>query len=292
MTTVTPPAPPVPGPPTPPTPPSGAPGPSRPSNAARAVSIVAIVLGGIVVLGTLGSAVLSTLTIGAIRSESRTLEVADIDELDVEVAGGSLQVVFADVDAAELSVESVAGATGWTFEQDGHELRVSTPDRHFGGAWLFGDNGRATLTLPASLRTTAMDASLSVAGGSLTVHDGVFRKLDAETDAGSLDVTGTARSLTAETNAGDATLRLADVETGELSVSAGRLTTVLSGGSPRRLTADVSAGALDLTVPDGDYDVSSDVSAGGFDNRIGSDPGASNTIRVEVSAGSASLRAG
>ncbi|MBN9173547.1 MAG: hypothetical protein J0I70_05265, partial [Microbacterium sp.] len=78
MTTVTPPAPPVPG---PPTPPSGAPGPSRPSNAARAVSIVAIVLGGIVVLGTLGSAVLSTLTLGAIRSESRTLEVADIDEL-------------------------------------------------------------------------------------------------------------------------------------------------------------------------------------------------------------------
>ncbi|MBN9173548.1 MAG: hypothetical protein J0I70_05270, partial [Microbacterium sp.] len=154
------------------------------------------------------------------------------------------------------------------------------------------DNGRATLTLPASLRTTAIDASLSVAGGSLTVHDGVFRKLDAETDAGSLDVTGTARSLTAETNAGDATLRLADVETGEFSVSAGRLTTVLSGGSPRRLTADVSAGALDLTVPDADYDVSSDVSAGGFDNRIGSDPGASNTIRVEVSAGSATLRAG
>ena len=61
--------------------------------------------------------------------------------------------------------------------------------------------------------------------------------------------------------------------------------------SPRTLELDVSAGSLDVTVPDGDYDVTSDVSAGDFDNRVGSTPGADSTVDVQVSAGKAILQA-
>ena len=56
-------------------------------------------------------------------------------------------------------------------------------------------------------------------------------------------------------------------------------------------SVEVNAGSLNLTVPEGDYDVSSDVAAGDFDNRIGSTPDAQNTISVSVSAGDAVLRA-
>jgi len=53
----------------------------------------------------------------------------------------------------------------------------------------------------------------------------------------------------------------------------------------------VSAGRLDIVVPEGEYDVTSDVSAGDFDNRVGSVPGADSTVDVSVSAGKVVLRA-
>jgi hypothetical protein len=53
----------------------------------------------------------------------------------------------------------------------------------------------------------------------------------------------------------------------------------------------VSAGSLNLTVPDGEYNVTSEVSAGGFENKIGSSPDADSTVDVQVSAGQVVLRA-
>ena len=77
-----------------------------------------------------------------------------------------------------------------------------------------------------------------------------------------------------------------------LSVSAGSLTVALSGRQPSDIELDVSSGSARVTVPEGEYDVTSDVSAGNLDNGLGSTPGADSTIRVQVSAGQAVLRAG
>ena len=44
-------------------------------------------------------------------------------------------------------------------------------------------------------------------------------------------------------------------------------------------------------MPDGEYDVVSDVTAGDFDNRVGSTPDADSSVSVQVSAGKAVLRA-
>jgi hypothetical protein len=95
-----------------------------------------------------------------------------------------------------------------------------------------------------------------------------------------------------DVSAGRADLDLADVRSAEITVSAGALVGELTGDQPDAITLEVSAGSADLTVPEGDYDVSSDVSAGQFDNQVGSTPGASSTVRVDVSAGQAVLRAG
>ena len=92
-------------------------------------------------------------------------------------------------------------------------------------------------------------------------------------------------------SAGRADLDLDDVATATLSVSAGALNAILAGAQPDAIGVDVSAGSMELTVPEGEYDVTSDVSAGGFDNRVGSSPGASSTIDVQVSAGQVLLRA-
>jgi hypothetical protein len=53
---------------------------------------------------------------------------------------------------------------------------------------------------------------------------------------------------------------------------------------------DVSAGSFDLALPDGDYDVTSDVSAGRLDNRLSTSASASNRVAVQLSAGAVTLR--
>ena len=53
----------------------------------------------------------------------------------------------------------------------------------------------------------------------------------------------------------------------------------------------MSAGSVEVTVPEGEYDVVSDVTAGDFDNRVGSTPGADSSVNVQVSAGKAVLQA-
>ena len=90
-----------------------------------------------------------------------------------------------------------------------HALAVATPHR-FGPWWLFGGEVRATLTLPRELEGTALDASLDLSAGDLTV-DGEFGDLGIEVGAGSLTVDGAAETLTVDLSAGGADIDLADV---------------------------------------------------------------------------------
>lgn len=286
-TTVTPP---------PPTPGQSAASPAPASEGARAVAIVAIVLGAIVLIGTVISAVLGTIASASVHTSTRTVAVSGIDDVDVDAAAGVLRVEFADVEEAELEVTSSWGADRWRFERDDDSLVVASPDRGgwfgwfgwFGWGGWFGD-GRsdAVLRLPADLE--GVDAGLSLSAGDL-IADGRFGELEVTLGAGSFEIAGAAESVSADVSAGRGELDLEDVREAELTVSAGSLDARLSGEQPGSVEVDVSAGSLQLTVPDGEYSVLSEVSAGGFDNGIGSSPGATRTISVEVSAGEVVLR--
>ncbi|NNH04649.1 hypothetical protein HLA99_12420 [Microbacterium ulmi] len=247
-----------------------------------------IVFGGIILLGTIGSAVVSTLFAASVHTSTRTLAVGGVEALDVDLAAGSLRIEFADVDEAELQVTSSVGADRWTLRRDGDELTVGSP-RFFGSGWLFGGSGDAVLRLPESLE--ALDAELGISAGEITA-DGAFGDVQLEVGAGRAELSGSARAVSVDLSAGRADVDLADVSTADLGVSAGDLVASFTGAQPRTITVDVSAGSLTLTVPDGRYDVSSDVSAGRFDNRVGSTPGAESTVDVTVSAGNATLRPG
>jgi len=270
-------------------PPGGSPQ-RPPSSAGRVVAILAIVFGSLVIVGAIVSAVVGTIVSASVHTTNRTVEVAGVDRLDIDAAAGSLRVEFGSVREAELEVTSSWGADRWVLERDGGDLVVSSP-RMWGPWWIFGGwfggPGDAVLRLPQSLE--GLDADITFSAGTLDV-EGEFAELDLTMNAGRADIAGSAESLKADMNAGRADLELAGVATANLIVNAGSLDAALTGSQPDEVTVDLSAGSLNLSVPQGDYVVTSDVSAGGFDNRIGSDPSASSTIHVEVSAGQVTLR--
>jgi len=261
------------------------------SSTARAVAIVAIALGGVIAIGTVTSAAASTLASGTERTTTRTIDVAGVDDIDVDMNAGSLRVEFADVTEAELTVRGGISADRWTLRHDNGSLQVASPDSHFWPwrGWFGRGNGQAVLRLPQTL--TGTDADLDLSAGALTV-DGDFGGLDVTTGAGRLRVDGSADTVSAEVDAGSADIRLADVGSADLQLNAGEMDAVFTGSQPQHMTLSASAGSLNATVPAGQYDVTQEISAGSFDNRIGSVPGAASTVRVEVSAGSVTLSDG
>lgn len=285
MSTITPLPPVPPAPPNAPASAGGTPPPTR--NASRVIAILTIALGAAVILGAVGSAIWSTVAAASVRTETRTVDVAGVESLRVAVDAASLRIEFADVPEATLDVTSGLGVGRWTFERTGDELTVETP-RRFGPGWIFGGEVRATLTLPQELEGAELDAALELSAGELTV-DGGFDDLGVDVGAGTFAMDGSARTLTAELSAGGADIELSDVTEADLSVSAGAIEARLTGTAPRSVTVDVSAGSLDLRLPDAVYDVRSDVSAGDFENGLQTERGARNVVDVTVSAGSATI---
>lgn len=279
-------------PPTPPAPPApeqtGPPQRPGPSNAAKAVAILAIIFGAFVIVGGLASTALSTVAAASVSTQSQTEAAAGVRMLDADVSAGSLRIEFADVSQAELDVTRAWGAGDWRLERTGSTLVIASPDDPWGsGWWWFGGSGDAVLRLPLSLE--GADADLSLTAGSVAA-DGEFGDISLVLGAGSADVSGVADTIEADISAGSAEVDLSDVSDAALSVSAGSLDVTLGGATPEDVTLEVSAGSLTLTVPDDVYDIRSDVSAGDFENRIGSTAGAPNTIDVQVSAGQVVLR--
>ncbi|MFK3677307.1 hypothetical protein ACI2IP_06230 [Microbacterium sp. NPDC090218] len=279
--------------PTPTPPPTGATG-GR-SSGATAVMVVTAVVGGIALLGTGGTA--AAAAAGNIISSSRpdsvqTVSVEGIEGIDLDADASSMRVEFGDVEEAELAITNGRG-TAWTFERDGDELIVRSPQGVFGwwfGNW-FGDEEIAVLTLPESLRGAELDADLTLDAGSLDV-DGEFGVLDVTVSAGALDVVGTAKELDVQMSAGRADIILDGVTAADLGVSAGDLTVELTGTPPSETTIDVSAGSLDLTVPDVEYAITQDISAGTLNAKVEEASSARRTIDVSHSAGTATIRPG
>ncbi|WP_309067223.1 hypothetical protein [Microbacterium sp.] len=282
-TTVTPPPPPAPTPATAPR--SGGPG--------KPVAIILIVIGALILLGTIAGAIRSTVVAATRVTDTLTADVAGVSSLDVQADAAQFRIEFADVEEATLEITDAHSE--WTLRQDGDELRVSSRDglldgwgRWDGPGWGWGrEEERVVLTLPTSLE--GVDARLAVSAGALE-SDGSFGALDLELGAGSLDVRGSADSLAADINAGAARIELAEVGEAQLMLAAGRLEAELTGTQPELVDIGVSAGSLDLTLPEGEYDVQEDISAGAIDNRLESASSSDHQVLVDIAAGHVSLR--
>ena len=282
--TLTPPAPPTPEPPQPPQS-------STTRSGTRALAITISVLGGGILLlagataaiGAIGSTMFST-TGGAGTS---ALAVDGVSSVRVDVGAGNVDVAFGSGSEARLDYESDAGE--WTFERNGDELVVSSPRQWF-GFFNWASEQRATLVLPESLE--GIDADFDVSAGALTV-DGTFGDIVYDLSAGEIELEGSATSIDGEMSAGRSTIELADLRSAMFQVSAGGLYGNLRGGeAPDEIGIDVSAGSVELQVPDVPYRVSVDRSAGDVTSNVDDDSDAPRTIDVEVSAGNVTLSAG
>lgn len=268
-----------------------------PSSGARAIMILTAIVGGIALLGSGATAAVAA-TGGLVASSNeradsvQTEDVSGLQGVDLDVDAGNMRIEFGDVDEAELSVTNGRGS-GWTLDRDGDDLIVRSPEFRFGwwfGSW-FGDEESAVLTLPQNLREAALDAELTLDAGSLDVI-GDFGSLDITVNAGALDIEGAASSVSIDMSAGRADALLDGVGEADLIVAAGDLNVELTGRAPTQTTIDVSAGSLDLTVPDESYSIIQDVEAGSLDARVDQSASARHTIEVSLSAGSATIRPG
>ncbi|MEV4669252.1 hypothetical protein [Microbacterium sp. LWO12-1.2] len=284
------PVPPAPVPQTQPAPPAG----GR-SSGATAVMVVTAVVGGIALLGSGGAA--AAAAAGSIMSSSapdsvQTVSTDGITGIDISADASSMRVEYGKVDEAELAITNGRGAA-WTFERDGDELVVRSPQGVWGwwfGSW-FGDEEVAVLTLPESLQGTELDGDLTLNAGSLDVI-GDFGALDIDVNAGALDVQGAATTFEVNMSAGRADILLDGVDEADLGVSAGDLTVELTGTAPSRTSVEVSAGSLDLTVPDVEYNITQDVSAGSLDAKVEQSSNARRAIDVSLEAGRVTIRPG
>lgn len=260
-----------------------------------AITVGIAIFGGLALLGSGGTAAVAAS--GDLWSASRpdsvqSVGVDGLESIDLDVDGSSMRIEFGDVDEAELSITNGRGPS-WTFERDGDELIVHSPESRWGwwfGNW-FGDEEIATLTLPENLDDGGLEGDLTLDAGSLDVEGG-FSHLGIDVSAGEVNVEGSASSLDVDMSAGRADILLDGVEEAVLGVSAGNLDVELTGTPPRQTSIDVSAGSVDLMVPDVSYAITQDVSAGSLDAKIDQSGSAQRAIDVSLAAGSVTIRPG
>lgn len=271
---------------------TGAPaaGPPRNGHSKTIVTLTAVI-GGLALVGTAGTAAVGSVSEFSRSTGEQSLDVDGIDGIDVNASAADVTVKFGDVDEAVLTVSG--GRGDWSMRRDDGDLIVQGPDSVFGwwlGGW-FGDEQTVVLTLPQNLRGAGVDAEFDLSSGALDV-DADFGDLDIEMSAGSLSVEGSAADVTVDVSAGNAELRLDEVNAADFTVSAGDLEVELTGAAPDVVSIAVSAGTFDLTLPDTEYRVLDQVSAGTLDSRVDESSNSRHTIDIELSAGTATLRPG
>src|SRR5699024_9671149 len=101
---------------------------------------------------------------------------------------------------------------------------------------------------------------------------GDFEHLGVESGAGEANINGSAGQLEAQLNAGSVSLKLGDVKTTDMEVSEGLLITDLTGVALQIINTEVSPHRLELTVPESEYAVNSDVAASNLDIQLQTHP--------------------
>lgn len=224
------------------------------------------------------------------RADQRLSAGVDgIAAIDVRMNAGEMVLEFADVPEASLDV--VNGRGVWDLRQRGDTLIVHSPRT----PWFDFCFGRCrhqevTLTLPSKLQDVhGFRGNLELAAGEL-IAEGSFDSLHVDVSAGEVSLDANVREFTSKVSAGEVNGDLTDVDTGAFRVSAGATDLTIHGRAPRSIDVRVSAGSTDLDLPEAEYRLTSDVSAGELDHELRTNPSSPHAVDVSVSAGSVTLR--
>lgn len=256
---------------------------SQPIRGRTAVAVVVAVIGAVALVFSLGNGVLAGLAAAGGRSDMLTAPATDVRALELKVDRAAMLVRFGDVQEATLTVDRPGLALGaWRLQNKGGTLEVRSPDSW--GPFNRWTRTDVSLVLPRELAgSIALDGDFNA--GDVLV-DGDFGAMDVELNAGRLRLDGSADALRVEINAGEVTAELADVATLDAGVQAGALNATLTGTPPRNVEADLTAGMIDLAVPDADYAISrSGVLASTGNVTVRQDPSSPLAMELRVQLG-------
>ena len=263
-------------------------GPRRGRGIAIAFTVVGLVIAG----SGIAVAAASAARIGDKQSDVLTADAEGVQRIDVNNSDSSFTVVFDDVDEATLTVQTnrAKGISSWNLTTQDDTLVVHNDSGWFSGGPWFGFFGEetVTLTLPEELNGKLELDLQNSAGAAIVTGD--FVTADIEISAGDVQVSGVIDDLAVTVSAGSARLAARDVETLDVEVSAGSVRGTIAGTAPTTSMFSVSAGDVNLAMPDEEYRVSSDVSFGDADIDLDTNSSASRSITVNVSAGDLTLR--
>ena len=269
---------------------------TRPSAVSHTISIVMAALGGLIVLMLIATTAVTSLFVtyegSSTMGEQTALMATDgIRELYVDAAAAEMTIEFGAVAEATLDVHGREEAN-WRLERYGDTLEVAH-ERSFLDPFvcLFGcakPSTELTLTLPSELNGT-LDAEVILGAGDLTVN-GSFVELEIDVSAGNAWVKGEARRIDATLGAGNIDFDVEGVIEASLDIAAGTAQGQFTGEAPREIEIEVSAGSLDLALPDARYATMSDVAAGNVSNLLHEDSASKNRIEIDVAIGSVTLK--
>ena len=275
----------------PPTPPVT---PRRPTSGGRAIAITLTVIGGAAILFSLVSAILVGLRGQGVGDRTYSASATGITAVDLNASAADVEVRYGDVTEAELSVVALdgSGTREWVLRRDGDDLEVSQKGGWGWIGWftLNDEAERVELVLPRALEGT-IDFSSDISAGS-TVVAGDYRAVELDLSAGSVQFTGGSTAMDVQVSAGEARVQTEGPDIVSIDVSAGKAIVSVAGTAPRTVDLGVSAGAIEITLPDDAYAVSQDVSAGSADIGVRTDPSSTYRLDVDVSAGDVTVRAG
>ncbi|WP_430592758.1 DUF4097 family beta strand repeat-containing protein [Humidisolicoccus flavus] len=249
-----------------------------------------IVVGAVVAVVALGAGASASFWSSQRGSASLDADMTGVTAIELDSSGANIDVEFADVEVATLNVVN-EGSPGyeWKLTTENGVLRVAQDEPWF--SWSFQSKlDDITLLLPEEFRDAALDLEINHAGGAVEIA-GSFGDITAVLDGGMIDLDGAASALNLEVNGGFAELALDDLRTAEIELSGGRVDAEISGEQPRDITASVTAGTLDLIVPQGSYNTVLSQLAGSIDNQLDVDSKSESRIRVDLVGGSATLTA-
>lgn len=254
---------------------------------AFAVSIATIVVGACVALGTVAGTGASAVVVlrDADRSSSRVDDAEQAaGSLDIDITGGALTIAYGDVASARL--DAAQNRSGWTFERRGDSLRVASPNGTFVG---WGTGSSATLTLPREWAVSGVGVDAQVSGGTLDLQ-GDYGTVSIRVAGGTTSLSGAASQIDLNVSGGSASAQLRDVGTAAIEVAGGEVTAQLRGSTPSRTDVELTAGSIDLRLPDDDYRVSVDDGLGQVDNGLRESSTATAEVDVTATMGEVRLR--
>ncbi|MFK3983983.1 DUF4097 family beta strand repeat-containing protein [Micromonospora sp. NPDC050397] len=248
--------------------------------------IVTAVTAGTLTLGLLAGC--DGVSLGQRRLDFDRTEQTRITKIVVSPGAGDVTVSTATVDTVRIKrvVRYRGGQPGDTYQLDGTELRIDTDCGSMcnvsyeivapTGVSISGENGSGDFTL-----SNLADVDVKVGSGDITLT-GATGTVRAQTGSGDIELNRVESTSTLRTGSGSVH---GDGLGGRVDATTGSGDITLLLVAPGSVNARASSGTIELTVPEGSYQLRMQSSSGRAESGVRTDPAAVHRLDLETGSG-------